>query len=303
MLGGDPARDGGGGRNRAHAGHVLRFLARARSSADGVGGGARDGAAARASWRQPGRARRARCAVPARSASRCTRACVANRSACDLGAIYPELGCERPSASCCRGEPLARVRRPPHGRPRRSADGRRRHAEERVDDGLPQDLEVVDPCLRPALLQGQADRQGATSTCRAWNGSSRCSIARRAADWRVTLDGNENFHDFDDVPRLLGSGARLAGAAPAVAARARRRTAGPPRSRARSTRSARRSREWPDRPPTHRRRIRRRGRRRAARARPRLRRRQPQELQGHRQGPRQRGACCTPDGAPARTSC
>ena len=171
--------------------------------------------------------------------------------------------------------------------------------EERVDDGLPQDLEssIRAYGLRyfKIKLTGKGRRRPAAP-----------GADRRAARSR--------------------GGRRLAGDA--------RRQRELPRLRTRFARTGKRRSRWPalrplwprvlvveqpvhrdraltdevgpalarlGRPSTaHRRRIRRRRRRRAARARPRLRRRQPQELQGHRQGPRQRGRCCTTGGVPAR---
>ena len=174
---------------------VLRSLARARSPAVRVGSGARDAAAPRASGRQPGRARGARCGCAARVGEPLHRVLVRGdprpRPRRDLSGARGS-DCRRPAAS----RAARRVRRAAHGRPRRSADGRRRHVRRSSGRRAAAGSRVVDSRLRSALLQDEADRRAATSTCRGCDGSSRCSSARRGADWLVTLDGNENFHDF-----------------------------------------------------------------------------------------------------------
>ena len=286
-AGGDPPRHGRGGRNRTHS--------RSRSSISGASSiGSRRRGRRRAGWPRCSRIlasawSSARCSMPcaARSASRCIASCAAERSPCDLGAIYAELGA-MPVGELLPGEPLGAcdVRHTVGlGDPLTAADVT---PEERVDDGLPQDLEssIRAYGLRyfKIKLTGKGrDRPAAPGTDR--------RAARSRGGRRLAGDARRQreFPRLPRVSRLLGRGARLAGAAPALVARARRRTAGPPRpgagrrGRAGARRVVRAS-------TAHRRRIRRRRRRRAACARARLRRRQPQELQGHRQGPRQRGA-------------
>ena len=103
--------------------------------------------------------------------------------------------------------------------------------------------------LRPALFQGQAERRCRRATFRACAGWSACSSARRRAS---ATSRSTATRTSTTSPRFASTGTqarRRAGAARAVAARAGRRAAGAPRSRARATTWARCCGDWPDRPP------------------------------------------------------
>ncbi len=64
-----------------------------------------------------------------------------------------------------------------------------------MTDGLPQDLEASIRAYGLQLFQGQAVRRprARLSAAAAARPAAR---ARDVGEWHVTLDGNENFHDF-----------------------------------------------------------------------------------------------------------
>ena len=118
----------------------------------------------------------------------------ANRLGLRLGEIYPELGTAQP-ATCCRPQPLDTTRL--------------RHTvgladaltptdiaiEDRVTDGLPQDLEASIRAYGCAISRSRCSADPERDFPRL-----RRIVAllehETSGQWHVTLDGNENFHDF-----------------------------------------------------------------------------------------------------------
>ena len=194
-AGGDPARHDRRCRRCTPAGHVLRSLARARSAADGVGRGARRwplcSRTLASAWSN------AQCSMPyaARSASRCIACCAATSSPWTSARSIPSWRQPLP-ASLCRREPLGAcaVRHTVGlGDPLTAADVT---PEERVDDGLPQDLESSIRAYGLRYFKIKLTGKGDVDLPRLERIVA--LLDREAgADWLVTLDGNENFRDFE----------------------------------------------------------------------------------------------------------
>ena len=131
----------------------------------------------------------------ARSASRCIACCVAASLALDLGSIYPELGADS-VGELLPSEPLGScdVRHTVGlGDPLTAADVT---PEDRVDDGLPQDLESSIRAYGLRYFKIKLTGKGDVDLPRLERIVA--LLDREAgADWLVTLDGNENFRDFE----------------------------------------------------------------------------------------------------------
>ena len=248
MLAVDPPRGEARGGDRAHSRSASSISGASSIASSRRGRGARDGAAPRASRRQPGRARSARWVVPAR-----------RRAAASARARESTRPAPRRHLSGARAPRSRRDLLP--AAPLGACDVRHTVG---LADALtadrPRGLKIAWTTACRRISRRRSAPTGCATSRSSWSAtpsatsapaadSSRCSSARPSGEWLVTLDGNENFHDFEAFREFWEAGARRAGAA-----RICGRTCWSSNSRSTATsalsdESGAALRAWPDRPP------------------------------------------------------